>query len=96
MTFRRIYSAHPIRGRWSVKTWRGMRLKDMPDDMRACFEPIQGAMPSVALKGGTFYNIKWKRESPLHDYEPQYTAMPDGSHFVELDDGGAVMVASNA
>lgn len=83
--WRRLYGSF---NGWGVRIERGMRLKDLPQDMRIAAEPRDGAQHPFTLKGGRFVHLTWRQGSPLHWPKPTETALEPGDYLTELPDGG--------
>lgn len=71
---------------------KGMRLKDLPRDLRIAAEINEGALEPIRFRGGTFFFVKWKQNHPLWWPEAEEIEVFPGDYFIEMPDGGVVLV----
>lgn len=79
----RLYGARKL---WGVKIVSGMRLRDMPQDIRTAATPHEGALEPLRFRADVFYYVEWL---PADGWPvAKETALNVGDYIVELPDYG--------
>lgn len=72
----------------SITITEGMKTKDLPPEYKCAFEHIEGALPAVCFKGGSFYAIEWVPEETLTWPNRVETKAHPGDQIIIADDWG--------
>lgn len=79
----------------SITIIEGLKVKDLPEAYKVAFEPIQGALPNVAFKNGSFYSVDWKQQKPIYWPDRYETQAHPGDSIIIDDDWGVKIVFAN-
>lgn len=72
---------------WGVKILPGMRMRDLPQDLRLAGVPKEGVLHPFIFEGKKFFSIDWVQKHPLDWPEARRTEVLPGDYLVEGKNG---------
>ena len=80
---------------WAFKWRDGMRVKDLPPDIRIALEPHLGALEPLRFKAGKLYYVTWSKLHPNYWPDATENLVEDGDYLFETRDYGIALLKNS-